>query len=115
MHLSWVKQLKKVTASSPDISNFFKLKSLGIFNLGGGGGVVQDAACGINFWQEDHSVEYNETLSWEQASPGAVAALGPAGLEEFIAWDEKSNQSQDFIPAWETPGVTAFPKKELIS
>lgn len=38
----------------------------------GGGGVLQDAACGIAFWQEDHRVEYNETLSGELASQGLL-------------------------------------------
>lgn len=37
------------------------------------------------------------------------------GLENSLQGMKGSKQSQDFIPAYKTSGVTVFPKKGLIS
>lgn len=56
---------------------------------GRGRDVVQDGVCGIS--GRTISVEYNETLSGEQASLGPLLLCSLAGLEESIAWDESLN------------------------
>lgn len=105
---------------TPHISNMFSTQSSGGWSdWGGRAWGLEQGCCSRwslwDFWQEDHSVEYNETLSREQASQGPLLLCRLAELEESRTWDERSEQSQGFIPAYETPGVTAFPKKGLIS
>lgn len=90
---------------------------LDVFRGGQTEGLGQGGCSRCSLWglgQEDGSVEYNEALSGEQASGGA-AALQAGGAEGSIPWDERSKESREFVPAQETPRVTASPKKGLIS